>query len=78
CIRCGRCSEGCPMFLIPSYLAKLSEFKAFEEAEENRVMDCMECGTCSYVCPAGIQITQLIKLAKGEVLRRRKKGGEKK
>lgn len=78
CIRCGRCSEGCPMFLVPSYLAKLSEFKAFEEAEENRVMDCMECGTCSYVCPAGIQITQLIKLAKSEILRRRKKGGEKK
>ena len=77
CIRCGRCVEGCPMFLVPSDLAKLSEFKALEEAEKNRILDCMECGCCSYVCPAGIEIVQRIKLAKGEILRRRRKGGVK-
>lgn len=77
CIRCGNCVKSCPMFLVPSYLAKLSEFRAFEEAEKNRALDCMECGVCSYLCPSGIQLTQLIKLAKSEILRRRK-GGEKK
>jgi electron transport complex protein RnfC len=65
------------MFLVPSDLAKLSEFKALEEAEKNRILDCMECGCCSYVCPAGIEIVQRIKLAKGEILRRRRKGGVK-
>ncbi len=74
CIRCGRCVDGCPMFLLPYHLARLAEFQAFLEAEEHRVLDCMECGVCSYVCPAGIPLTQFIKLAKAEIIRR-KKGG---
>ncbi|MDI3525526.1 MAG: H+/Na+-translocating ferredoxin:NAD+ oxidoreductase subunit, partial [Candidatus Atribacteria bacterium] len=66
CIRCGRCVSHCPMNLIPSQLAGLSEFGAFEEAERFRVMDCIECGVCAYVCPASIPITHRIKVAKAE------------
>jgi len=76
CIRCGRCVNHCPMNLIPSQLARLSEFGAFEEAEKFRAMDCIECGVCAYICPAGIPITYRIKFAKAEIIRRSRKGGK--
>lgn len=76
CIRCGRCVLHCPMRLLPYLLGRLAEEHLFEEAETNRVLDCVECGSCAYVCPAGIALVHLIKLAKFEVMRRRKRGGK--
>lgn len=76
CIRCGRCVAHCPMRLLPYLLGRLAEEHLFEEAEANRVLDCVECGSCAYVCPAGIALVHLIKLAKFEVMRRRKRGGK--
>lgn len=63
------------MNLVPSQLARLSEFEAFEEAKAERVLDCIECGACAYQCPAGIPLVQLIKLAKSEIIRSSRKGG---
>ncbi len=76
CIRCGRCVTTCPMHLVPSDLARFSEFRDFEQARAWYALDCMECGICSYGCPSGIPLTQHIKYAKAEIGRRSRKGGK--
>ena len=73
CIRCRRCIDACPMRLFPTMLGKFSEYQAFDEAKENRVLDCMECVACSYVCPANTSLTHLIRLAIAEIMRRSRK-----
>ena len=72
CIYCGRCVDVCPMGLEPYLLNNYAAKGDFEAAEKAHVMDCMECGGCSYICPAGRYITQRIKLAKSEIVKRRK------
>lgn len=51
CIRCGRCSRHCPMFLMPNLVAV---------GRASGADACIACGVCSYVCPANIPLTQLI------------------
>ncbi len=75
CIRCARCADSCPMGLQPLYLKSYSEAGVWHFVERYRPLDCIECGTCSYRCPAEIPLVQWIRLAKAEVLARRKKGG---
>lgn len=74
CIRCGRCVEACPMSLSPAEIQVSLENKDVEEMQSLGVMNCIECGSCSYVCPAKRSITQMMRLAKGEV----RKAGSKK
>jgi len=69
CIRCGRCIDVCPMGLEPYLLFKLSGVSDMEQLESNAVQDCIECGSCAYSCPAGVPLLDLIRPAKGEVLR---------
>ena len=64
CIRCGRCVRGCPMHLMPVYLAAYARRGMFEDARRVGAMNCVECGSCSYVCPAGVPIVQYIRVAK--------------
>jgi electron transport complex protein RnfC len=64
CVKCGRCVDHCPMFLVPSRLAAFSENGKYSEFEEWGGQDCIECGSCAYVCPARIPIVHWIKLAK--------------
>ena len=40
CIRCRRCIDACPMRLFPTMLGKFSEYQAFDEARDQRVLDC--------------------------------------
>ncbi len=67
CIRCGRCVRGCPMHLMPNYLAAFSSHGMLESAEKFDIMSCVECGTCSYNCPGNMPIVQLIRAAKGQI-----------
>jgi electron transport complex protein RnfC len=67
CIRCGRCVEACPMFLIPSQLSIFSERSAWEKCMEYGVMNCVECGSCVFTCPAKRNIVQHIRNAKAQV-----------
>lgn len=67
CIRCGRCIDVCPMYLIPSMLSLFSEKGFFEDAKEYNLFACFECGTCAYVCPSKRPIVQFIRLAKSMV-----------
>lgn len=78
CIRCGRCVNACPMFLLPSALGILCERYRFEEARELGLLDCMECGCCTYVCPAGRPMIHMFKFGKVELqkLERKKRAKE--
>ncbi|MCM1176729.1 MAG: electron transport complex subunit RsxC [Clostridium sp.] len=69
CIRCGKCTEACPMGLEPFLLNKLARNCMMEELEENAVQDCIECGCCLYSCPANIPLLDVIRIAKGDVIR---------
>lgn len=67
CIRCGKCVQGCPMFLMPTMLEKAVEQKDTEQLEKLGVMVCMECGTCAFNCPAHRRLVQSIRLGKNLV-----------
>jgi len=72
CIRCGKCVTGCPMSLMPAYLAMFSLKEDFDMCKKYDVFSCVECGCCSYVCPAGVPIVQHIRTAKGRILEKSK------
>lgn len=69
CIRCGKCAEACPMGLEPFLLNKLAKNGMMDELENNAVQDCIECGCCLYTCPANIPLLDVIRIAKGDVIR---------
>ena len=69
CIRCGRCADACPMGLEPFLLQKYARHNMMDELEENAVQDCIECGCCLYSCPANIPLLDIIRIAKGDVIR---------
>ncbi len=71
CIRCGRCVKGCPMHLMPSYLAGFARRGRLEEAEQLDIMSCVECGSCSYSCPGHLPIVQYIRVAKSQITDRK-------
>lgn len=76
CIRCGKCTEVCPMGLEPYLLHQLGELSRPQDAEENGIMDCIECGSCNYTCPSNRPLLEYIRLGKskvGEMIRKRQK-----
>lgn len=72
CIRCGRCVEACPEFLVPPMMVKAMTNDDLEAFEALNGMECMECGSCSYVCPARRPLTQIFKRARRMVTEDRK------
>jgi len=70
CIRCGRCSEACPMFLEPYAIGIYANRRDWDGTERFRALDCIECGCCSYVCPTRRPLVQLIRRAKGALMSR--------
>ena len=64
CIRCGECTNNCPIGLAPVAIAKAYKQKDAEQLEKLMVNACMECGICGYVCPAHSPLVQTNKLAK--------------
>ncbi len=67
CIRCGRCAERCPMFLMPMYLASFAASGNYEKCREFDILSCVECGCCVYECPGNVPIVQQIRAAKTAV-----------
>lgn len=59
CIKCGKCSEVCPMNLIPSLIIENPR-----QSKELKINKCINCGLCSYVCPSKIEVRELIKKIK--------------
>ena len=62
CIKCGKCTEVCPMNLIPSLI-----IESKENAKKFQINKCVNCGLCSYVCPAKIEVREIIKKMKEEL-----------
>jgi Na+-translocating ferredoxin:NAD+ oxidoreductase subunit C len=75
CIRCGRCLEACPVFLMPQQLGALAQLGRYEEMEQNNLADCMLCGSCSYVCPSHLPLSQMFALSKAALRRQKAKVG---
>ncbi len=73
CIKCGKCVEVCPVNLQPLYLSSYSLKDKFDKAEELHALDCVECGACSYICPAKRPLVESIRVAKREIISKRKR-----
>lgn len=73
CIRCGKCVEICPVNLQPLFISQLSLKGQYDDTEKYHVLDCIECGSCSYICPSKRPLLQSIRVAKREVIAKRKK-----
>jgi Na+-translocating ferredoxin:NAD+ oxidoreductase RnfC subunit len=52
------------MGLEPYLLAKVSELKNWEKAEQEDIVSCIECGSCQFTCPAYRQL--LVDIRKGK------------
>jgi len=74
CIRCGRCSEACPMRLQPLTLNALAVKGDYAACRAANVLDCIECGNCSYVCPAKRRLLESIRTAKAVINAGEKEG----
>ena len=68
CIRCGRCTEACPMGLEPFLLNRLYKAGDVDALIANAAQDCIECGCCLYSCPAYIPLLDRVRQAKGMAL----------
>ncbi len=68
CIRCAKCVRACPMGLEPYLLAKISEMKNWERAEQEDIVSCIECGSCQYTCPAHRPLLDNIRQGKQTVM----------
>jgi electron transport complex protein RnfC len=64
CIRCGKCTNNCPLGIAPAAIEKAYAKRDVEELTALQVNACMECGSCSYLCPAHRPLVQTNKLAK--------------
>lgn len=60
CIDCGRCSDVCPVHLMPMWLERYVNEKDIPRAKKYGVEHCIGCGNCSYICPARRHVTQRI------------------
>lgn len=72
CIRCAKCVQACPIHLLPLSISAYSLKGDYEACQGFNAMDCIECGSCSYVCPANRPLMQSIKLAKREIVEKKK------
>ncbi len=64
CIRCGRCTNSCPMKLSPISINKAYATQDVDRLDALKADLCMGCGTCSFVCPAKQPLSQTSKLSR--------------
>lgn len=65
CIRCGACSDVCPVDLLPQQLHTYCITENTEKASIFKLNECIECACCDIVCPSNIPLTQTFRYAKG-------------
>jgi len=75
CIKCGICHAHCPVaaatgeFPGPKYAGPQAQrFRVIDGGVELSPMLCSGCGVCSSVCPNNVDITDIITLAKADVV----------
>lgn len=59
CIKCGKCSEVCPVGLMPVMI-----IDNHKKAKKLKIDKCIGCGLCSYICPAKIEVREILKKIK--------------
>lgn len=64
CIRCGSCTNACPLGLAPADILLAYEKKDAEALNKLSIDTCMLCGCCSFVCPANRPLVQTNNLSK--------------
>jgi len=67
CIRCARCSDSCPMSLLPQQMYWYAKSRELDKVQDYNLFDCIECGCCSYACPSNIPLVQYFRYAKTEI-----------
>jgi len=65
CIKCGKCSEVCPVNLIP--VAIMDNYNNDKKLKDLKPDRCISCGLCSYICPSKINLRPLVESLKGKV-----------
>jgi electron transport complex protein RnfC len=70
CIRCGNCTQACPMGLLPLEMAARIRAGQLDGAVDFALSDCISCGCCAYACPSHIQLVQYFSHAKGQLAAR--------
>lgn len=73
CMKCAKCVSICPANLQPLYLSAYALKYNYDKAEEFRALDCIECGSCSFICPSKRPLLQSIRVAKREIMAKRRK-----
>lgn len=67
CIRCGACTEACPVNLLPQQMLWYSKAKDHAQLQAHNLQDCIECGACAYVCPSEIPLVHYYRVAKADI-----------
>lgn len=67
CIRCGWCTDHCPVRLNVSDLNDRYELGQLDRARRGGVLTCLGCGVCSYVCPARLPLAGRMRDLAGRV-----------
>ena len=78
CIKCGRCIDVCPSYLVPVLMMDKALNDDTEGFEKLNGMECVECGSCAYVCPAKRPLTQGFKYMRQAVAAKRRAEAAKK
>lgn len=73
CVKCAKCVDACPVYLLPLFISLYGRKDKIDKAEELNALDCIECGSCSFICPSRRNLLQGIRYAKNEIWARRKK-----
>ncbi|MBF0152978.1 MAG: electron transport complex subunit RsxC [Magnetococcales bacterium] len=64
CIRCGNCTNVCPMRLVPCTMAWFAKTDQIDKLVGVDLLECVECGTCSYVCPSNVPLVHYFRYGK--------------
>lgn len=73
CIKCGKCVSICPAFIQPVLISAHALKGDYDKAESYRALDCIECGSCSFVCPSKRPLLHSIRVAKREIIAKKRK-----
>ena len=64
CIRCGKCTNTCPVKLQPVLIKEQFNQESLKRLHPDK---CIECSICSYICPARIPLKNIVLAAKEKV-----------
>lgn len=64
CIRCGKCSDVCPVKLLPQQLYSYATNEDNDGTDRYGLGSCIECACCDLVCPSNIPLTAMFRYAK--------------